>query len=298
MLANDLSLVDEGIDPLGIDTTNERLPPRQTPLNSSACLHERTSMLFSPEQTSRQLGFRVAIALALFASGCGYADYQLRLNESRNYYAYLDKIEQSLAPKWVAPGNLMELRVPKQFILIPPPPPPPKDDEKAEQPIDQRQPAYVNLTLPGLFGAWEATLKVSNNGKSEELKGYIYTLSNYWEFAGEHAADAGEFTSKLKDLLADKLGVPEKDSRTESHPKMPASYRPQLAYEACSFKEKEIDGSKYSFEVYSRTQGSIIGVIVIVLPDGLDQSQKVSGEDSHDAGNLQFHKSSAQNWCG
>lgn len=219
---------------------------------------------------------RVSLALMVFASGCGYADYEMRLNESRKYYAYLEKVEQSLAPKWVVPGNLMDLRVPKQFMLIPPPPPPPKDDENAEAPIDQRQPDYVNLVLPELFGAWQANLKVSQNGKVEELKGYIYTLSNYWEFAGDHAVDAGSFTTKVKDLLADKLGVAEAETATESYPKVAASYRPQLTYEVSRFKKVQIEDANYSFEVYSRTQGSIIGVIVVVLPDQLDTSQKVS----------------------
>lgn len=232
--------------------------------------HERTFMLALLQHTSRRKCLSVSMALTVFVSGCGYADYELRLTESKNYYAYLDKVEQSMAPKWVAAGNLMDLRVPKQFLMIPPPPPPPKDEENPEPPIDQRQPDYVNLTFPGMFGAWEASFKGTSNGKGGELKGYIYALSNYWEFAGKNATDAGNFTAQLKELMAEKLHAAEPETKPESYPKAAKSYRPQITYDVSSFKNVEIDGTNYSFDVYSRTLGSIIGVIVVVLPEGSD----------------------------
>ena len=60
-------------------------------------------------------------AIFLLVAGCGYAEYEARLAETKKYYAYLEKIEQSLSGKWSAAGNLMDLRVPNQFIPIPPP---------------------------------------------------------------------------------------------------------------------------------------------------------------------------------
>ena len=219
----------------------------------------------------------VSLALLLYIGGCGYSEYEMRLNESKKYYSYLDKVEQSLAPKWVVPGNLMELRVPRQFNLIPPPPPAAPEDENAEKPIDPRQPDYVNLLFPGLFGAWEATFKVvKTDSSAEERRGYIYALSNYWEFAGEHAVDAGEFVTTLKDLLAEKLKIPMSDPRPEVYPTLSGSYHAQIPYDVCSFKGKEIDGVNYTFEVFARTQGSVIGVIVTVLPEAMESPQKVS----------------------
>lgn len=226
----------------------------------------------------RILSNRASLLLILSAiGGCGYSEYEMRLNESKRYYAYLDKVEQSLAPKWSLPGNLMELRVPKQFMLIPPPPPAATGDENAERPIDQRQPDYVNLILPGLFGAWEATFKVvKTDGTPDDRKGYIYALSNYWEFAGENSVDAGEFVTTIRDLLAEKLKLPVTDVRQEAYPKTAGSYHSQVPYDVCSFRGKEIDGVNYTVDVYARTQGSIIGIIITVLPETIDSQQKVS----------------------
>ena len=77
-------------------------------------------------------------------AGCGYAEYETRLSETKKYYAYLDRIEQSLAPKWIVPGNLMELRVPNQFSLIPPPQPIKKEDGTVEETFDR--PATAGLS--------------------------------------------------------------------------------------------------------------------------------------------------------
>ncbi|HEY0983903.1 hypothetical protein [Schlesneria sp. DSM 10557] len=217
-------------------------------------------------------------ALLALCCGCGYSEYEARLNESRKYYAYLDKIEQSLAPKWTVAGNLIELRVPLQFTLIPPAAPIQKEDGTIEQPtIDPRQPDYLNLTFPELFGAWESTFQVGKgNGVTENHKGYIYALSNYWELAGEHATDAGEFVNALKTYLSDRLQIPVTDEAPQLHPKVSPSYQAQAAFDVCSFKGKEIDGTNYTFEVYSKKLGSVIGVLVVVLPEGIENAQKVN----------------------
>jgi hypothetical protein len=238
-------------------------------------------MIRSFDLVARTSRFGTTALVLMLVGGCGYAQYEERLNESKNYYAHLDKLEQNLAVKWTAPQNLMELRVPRQFSPIPPPPPPPaakdKDEAVAEQPqIDQRQPDYLNLKFPGLFGAWEATFKVQHDGAAEDRKGYIYALSNYWELAGDHAVDAGEFVNNLKALLTEQLRITPTDGGSEIHPKGVPAYQPPNTYDVCAFKEKEIEGLKYTFEVYSRTQGSVIGVIVVVLPPGVDAQQKIN----------------------
>lgn len=213
--------------------------------------------------------------------GCGYGEYELRLNESRKYYAYLDKIEQSLSPKWAASGpsgNVMDLRVPRQFLLIPAPQPVKKPDGTLEYPeIDPRQPDYISLKLPGLFGAWYSDFVVARtDGSKEDRKGYIYALSNYDELAGEHAVDAGEFVTTMKTLFTETLGVPISDERTEVHPKVLPAYQVQVSYDAFSFKGKNIEGVNYTFDVFSRAQGSVISALVIVLPEGMESPQKVT----------------------
>ena len=223
---------------------------------------------------------RTFAAILLLVSGCGYAEYEIRLAETKKYYAYLDRIEQSLAVKWIAPGNLMELRVPRQFGPILPAPLIQKEDGSFEQPsIDPRQPDYLNLIFPELFGAWESVFKVAKgNGTTEDRKGYIYALGNYWELAGEHANDAGEFANNLKAFLAERLQITPADGepKQQVYPKVVPAYQVQAVYDVCSFKGKNIDGTNYTFEVFSRTQGSVIGVIVVVLPEGLEMQQKVN----------------------
>ena len=217
-------------------------------------------------------------SLLLLIAGCGFSEYEARLAETKKYYAHLERIEQSLAPKWTVPGNLMDVRVPQQFVAIPPAPPIQKEDGTFEQPtIDPRQPDYLNLTFPELFGAWESTFQVGKgNGVTENRKGFIYALSNYWELAGEHATDAGEFVNILKTYLSEKLQIPPVDEAPQLHPKVSPSYQAQSAFDFCSFKGKEIDGTNYTFEIYSKKNGSVIGVLVVVLPEGIENAQKVN----------------------
>ena len=49
---------------------------------------------------------RVAMLMMLILSGCGYADYDMRLNETKKYWTYLDTIERLLAGKWTAPSAM------------------------------------------------------------------------------------------------------------------------------------------------------------------------------------------------
>ena len=135
----------------------------------------------------------------------------------------------------------------------------------------------MNLVFPELIGAWEAVFKVAKgSGTTEDRKGYIYGLSNYWELAGEHATDAGEFTNNLKAFLAEKLRIEPTAEPVQLLPKVVPAYQAQVSYDVCSFKGKNIDGTNYTFETYSRTQGSVIGVIVVVLPEGIEMQQKVN----------------------
>ena len=216
--------------------------------------------------------------LFVVVCGCGYAEYEARLAETRKYYAHLDKIEQALAAKWSVAGGIMDLRVPLQFTAIPAAPLIAKDDGTFEQPEnDPRQPDYLNLVFPELFGAWESVFKVAKGGgATEDHKGYIYVVSNYWELAGEHANDAGEFPNKLKTHLTDTLQITATDEMVQMHPKVLPAYQVQKTYEACSFKGKNINGTNYTFELYSLKSGSVIGVIVVVLPEGIEMPQKIN----------------------
>ncbi|WP_010583417.1 hypothetical protein [Schlesneria paludicola] len=224
--------------------------------------------------------------------GCGYAQYESRLKETKQYYAYLDRIEQSLAPKWIVPGGLMELRVPNQFILIPPPQPIVNENGTVEEPtIDPRQPDYVNLRFPELFGAWEGKFTAARpDGSSEDRKGYIYALCNYWNLSGDRAVDAGKFVEELKTIMSQSLLVDPTDEHVELQPTGIPVYQQQQSFDVCAFKGVEIDGAKYTFEVYSRANGSVIAVIVVALPEAMDSPQRVTERIPMMLGTLQFTK--------
>lgn len=249
-------------------------------------------MIASLDRFSRQMRAGGLFVLLLAIAGCGYAEYEVRLNESKKYYAYLDRIEQSLAPKWLVAGNLMDLRVPRQFTLIPPPAPIQNEEGKTEEPvIDPRQPNYLNLKLPELYGAWESKFTVARpDGTSEDRQGYIYVVCNYWYLSGERASDAGNFVDELKSLMKQSLNVEPTDERAEMQPTGIPVYQQQFPYDVCSFKGVDIDGAKYTFDLYSRTNGSVIAAIVIVLPEAMDSPQKVSERIPMMLGSFHFTK--------
>ena len=227
---------------------------------------------------SKLVRMRLFLLATLVFSGCGYAQYESRLSETKKYWAYLDKIEQFLAPKWYAQEIQMELRVPNQFYLIPPPQRIQREDGTVEEPsVDPRQPDYLNLTFPELFGAWETPLTVlKTDGGQENRKGYLYAVCNYWQLVGEQASEAGQFLANLKTHMAEKLQVPPSDERVENQPSGYPAYQPISPFDVCDFKGIEIEGIRYNFTVYSKTSGSVIGVLILVLPEGMDAPQKIS----------------------
>ena len=237
-------------------------------------------MTASHAQSSTLVRAGIVASAIVFICGCGYVDYEFRLNESKKYYAYLDKVEQHLAPKWVSSEAPVELRAPKQFTLIPPPQKIQREDGSVEEPaVDPRQPDYGNyyLKLPGLVGAWESRFSVLKpDGTREERKGYLYTLTNYWELVGDQAADSSKFVSNLQSLMAEKLGVPATDVRVEPQPAGYPAYVPVSSYDVCNFKHVDIEGVFYNFEVYAKQNGSVFGVVVLVLPEGMESPQKLS----------------------
>ena len=82
--------------------------------------------------------------------------------------------------------------------------------------------------------------------------------------------------NNLKVYLSEKLRISPSDETTQVHPKVAPAYQIQSTFDVCSFKGKDIDGTNYTFEVYGKKIGSVIGVIVVVLPEGIENAQKVN----------------------
>lgn len=218
--------------------------------------------------------------------GCGHETYELRLKQTKDYYTYLDKIESNLAGKWGDGRNILELRVPKQFVPIPPPQPIKREDGELEMPaVDPRQPDYLNINFPELLGAWEAPVEVSlADGSRETRKAYIYALSNYWLFIGENPNEAPNFTKTLNELVAAALEQPPKEApETEMHPK-PGTYLPSASYDVYRYAPKAITQQvedrrtsvNYTFEIYERQNGDVQCPIVVVLPESIDPREKIN----------------------
>jgi hypothetical protein len=113
--------------------------------------------------------------LVTIAWGCGSETYQQRFEESKKFYAYRERLNQLLSPKWSAAG--VSWCPPKQFQLIPPRPKPRrKKQENEETERDPRQPTFAEIELPGLLGAWQADLHLS--GGQGSAKGFLYLASN------------------------------------------------------------------------------------------------------------------------
>jgi hypothetical protein len=217
--------------------------------------------------------------------GCGYDTYELRLKQTKEYYAYLERVEANLGPKWADGQGILELRAPIQFVPIAPPQPITAEDGTVEMPaVDPRQPDIVTLQFPELLGAWVAPVDVAlADGSSEKRNAYIYALSNYWNYAGENVADAQNFTKLVTELIATSLEETAKEEPPEMHPK-PGSYLPSANYTVTRFNPKPIRKTteerettvNYVFEVYLRENGDIQCPIVVVLPEGIDQREKIN----------------------
>lgn len=239
----------------------------------------------------RLQAFCLSSLLVLGILGCGAEQYESRLKQSRDYYNYLEQIEQNLGPKW-SDGRVVEMfRAPKQFVQIPAPVPIKNDEGKDEMPaVDPRQPDYMNLVFPhgSLIGAWEAPFSVvTADGSADTRKGYIYILSNYWGFLGEDPAEALKFTpailQHIGDALEDRIPQEKIESpATELYPKA-GGYLPASSYTIYDFHPKAItlraaereSTINYTFKIYGKQNGNIQAMVLMVLPDNISSQEKL-----------------------
>ena len=216
-------------------------------------------------------------------SGCGYDDYEKRLKQTKDYYSYLERVEANLGPKWADGRGILEMRVPKQFVPLAPPQPIQREDGEMEMPaVDPRQPDIVTLEFPELLGAWVAPVEVAlASGGSERRNAYIYALSNYWVYAGENLGDAQNYTKLITELIGTALEDTAIEVTSEMHPGQ-GQYLPSANYSRTRFKPKPITlqtggtSVNYVFEIYVRDNGDVQCPIVVALPEGIDQREKIN----------------------
>jgi hypothetical protein len=233
------------------------------------------------------------LILAAVATGCGREMYEQRLDESKRYFTYLDKLNQNLSPPWV--GNGLKLRVPKQFQVIAPPKPKGKKDAKAppkasskeapkdapeEPPVearDPRQPTFADLTLPGLQGAFTTQLSVGAKGREP---GYLYVLTNS-DLLGRKGSDekAAQFNNTVLHTIALAVGLPDPapdKMANDAVPKGEAWVAKRVFKVVRPGLPASIDGKEYRIEVYNCKQEKNEVSLVYVLPENVSPAEKLA----------------------
>ncbi len=174
------------------------------------------------------------LAVAIFGSfsGCGAKTYEERLETTKAYYDYIDRLNRNLGPQFSESG--VSMRAPKQFTLIPAPPRRPKrparannatgagnsaaEDSEEPRKKDPRQPDFLDVELPGLIAAWQADLETlgGSGGSAQPVRqtGYIYLLSNaeFWRTfktkkGNESNISPIKFHDDVMDILTGTLNI-------------------------------------------------------------------------------------------
>lgn len=253
------------------------------------------------------VGFALA---ALWLAGCGAEAYEQRLKNTGLLFAHIDLVNQNLQGAWGDPETGVSLRAPLQFAVLPPPAKteadpaaekkkPAKDaakpeanadsgaepaakeegaEEEEEVVPDDRQPTYINIGLPGLRGAFKATVKLINDKDSKaEGEAFLYVLTNH--DLAEQPEQAKEFEQEFIKMLTEALHVsvePEDWGKGRFPPGDPATngfVRP-LDYKIVTVTSaEEIAGYTRTFSAYMYELGDIQVIVLFVLPADTDTSE-------------------------
>jgi hypothetical protein len=201
-------------------------------------------------------------------------------------FAYMQLLDDNLAAPWTAFG--VTLRVPRQFGLIPPPQRPTKkkdDDQPPAEVIDDRQPDYINLELPGLVGAFQAPLEtVVEDNSVISHPGFLYLLCNQFAAPGTKLdpAKAPTFTSDFLDRLTAALhvSIDHRDPaawKKESFPLKREPFLKLIDLEVLELlPEDPIDDVPTRFTIYRFEQEGTQVLIMTVIPDTVSPSERLS----------------------
>lgn len=213
----------------------------------------------------------------VLTTGCGSKTYENRLNETVQYFAYLDTRNQALTGTWKSPG--VELRLPLEFEEIQAvqaaPASESKETETSEpasgQAIDPRQPDYIDLVLPGMAGAWTTEVPVDVDNETVDHPAYLYVLSNFDLLKKKENEDAKNFHNEVRNRLTSTFDLflnPE-EFDTERFPRG-KGYTNTKSYLVGTFEpEEQIDGIPYEIKIYLAEKGNNQAVILLVTPKNM-----------------------------
>lgn len=219
------------------------------------------------------------ILLAALLAGCGTSQYEQRLNDTQTLYRHIELLDDNLAAKWSDSG--IELRVPKQFRVLPPPKPAKSKPGEPEEPVfDDRLPSY-NLALPGLRGAWVADVPVRVDEKTEKRPARLYLLSNH-DLAGGKPEEVSKFHVNAAAQIAESLGVTiaPTDWVDEKFPRRATAFVEQVPFKSTELRrpDKEplvFDNVPLRFTLYLHQKGDVLVVLVSIIPEGIDSRERL-----------------------
>jgi hypothetical protein len=220
----------------------------------------------------------VCLVLLTLSAGCGRETYLERLDETKRFFAYEDRLNQNLT-RVAWRGQSFLLRVPKQFQPIVPKSKPGAEGEDR----DPRQPTFAELDLPGLQGAWQASLPLT--GGEGNGPAWLYLCSNFEALGKKGAEDkAAAFNSDLIVKIATAVG---QQHQTPSYAKLPNYEIPPKGQEAFVDKLKFrvaspgipliFDDKAYHIRIYcyKKDKSPAQISIIYVLPDNVVQAAKL-----------------------
>ena len=228
-----------------------------------------------------------ALVVLTVVCGCGSQTYEQRLDESRKYFTYREKVDSALEKRWWQSGNFgLRFRPPKGFVEIPAP---------AEEEADLRQPTFLPRALPGLLGAWETTVPVQIEEEPDvsELQAWIFLCTNHKDHLDKFddpLIEPLKFNTRIIDNIAFNLRY-QPPTETEPWPfeeeRVPVGtpYVPRKNYVATSLRPLEdrvnIDGSgevNMNFMLNQYEQGPIQMMLIAAYPSAIDPRYDMHGK--------------------
>jgi len=203
--------------------------------------------------------------ICVLIGGCGSQTYDQRLKNTIDYFRFLESRKVNLAGNaWKGAG--VEIRVPRQFQLVPGPGTPAEGDT-TPPPADGRQPRYMKGPLPGLIGAWRARVRVT--GEEGTVPCDLFVLSNHELFAQEKGTEALDFLNAATFQIFDGLGMPMPDGSEWKREEIPEKLGYVKKKHLTKYQgplSQQIHGVDMDTAVYLTQSGDTRIVILFILP--------------------------------
>jgi hypothetical protein len=261
-------------------------------MQEKALFDPRSSILYPLALFARAPRIALLAAGVLLLVGCGAELYEQRLANTKLLYAHMDLLNQNLQGAWNDPSVGVQMRIPLQFAMLAPPAQAEtkagagkpaaeagedmeQQEEETTEAIDDRQPEYINVELPGLRGAFRARVKVLGQSNTlEDGDAYMYVLTNHDE--ADSPERAQDFEKDLVNTLTEAVheSVTADEWHEEKFPPRPGSFVKPVPYRTVTITpSEEIAGLVRQFMIYVYQQGEIHVVVMFVVPRDIDAAE-------------------------